>query len=125
MSLTKDDLGQIKTIVNDVVHGVVNNATAGLATKAELNSAVSGLATKKDLERYSTEDELMQAVSRLATKLDLERAVVGLATKADLRRTEGRLLAAMNLLERDTFSALTDHEARITRLERASGPKAA
>ena len=64
-----------------------------------------------------------QAVAPLATKDELDTkltaAVSGLATKADLDRLESRLTTSMSLLEREAFSRLDQHEARITRLEQA------
>jgi hypothetical protein len=51
MSLTSEDLNQIKTVVQSVVKTEVASATKGLATKSELKDAVSGLATKDDLDR--------------------------------------------------------------------------
>ncbi len=89
--LTKDDLGQIKTIVNDVVEDKITRAVAPLATKSELNETV-------------------------------QNAVAPLATKVDLAGTERRLQAAilgMDLAGRDSFARLDDHEARLTKLERA------
>lgn len=61
------------------------------------------------------------SADRLEKTLDdkLAAAVSGLATKADLDRMESRLTTSMSLLERDTFSRLDQHEARITRLEQA------
>ena len=61
------------------------------------------------------------SANRLEKKLDdkLAAAVSGLATKADLDRMESRLTTSMSLLERDAFSRLDQHEARITRLEQA------
>ncbi|HEY6736527.1 MAG TPA: hypothetical protein VI322_02310, partial [Candidatus Saccharimonadia bacterium] len=83
-----------------------------LVTKDEFNVAIGGLVTKV---------EFNEAVSGLATKKELRAAVFPLATKDDLDRMESRLTTAMGLLERDSFSRLDDHEARITRLEKARG----
>lgn len=44
--------------------------------------------------------------------------IVGL--KSDLDRMEGRLNTAVGLLQRDTYSRLDEHEARIRRLEQAA-----
>jgi hypothetical protein len=82
MLLTKDDLGQIKTIVNDVVTDVVTDKISGLATKVELHESISAL-------------------------------------KSDLDRMESRLTTAIGLLQRDSYSRLDDHDARIARLEQA------
>jgi hypothetical protein len=43
----------------------------------------------------------------------------GLATKADLDRMESRLTVGMNLIERDSFARLDDHEHRIAKLEQS------
>ncbi|HUD11840.1 MAG TPA: hypothetical protein VMS08_05485 [Candidatus Saccharimonadia bacterium] len=58
-------------------------------------------------------------ISGLATTSELKDAVSGLATKSDLDRLEGRLATTINLLQRDTFDRLDQHEARIVRLEKA------
>lgn len=91
MALTSEDLGQITSIIEQAV--------APLATIAELDSKLSKLESNFD------------------TKLN--SATAGLATKADLDRMESRLTISMNLLERDTFSRLDQHEVRIARLEQA------
>ena len=100
MSLTKTDLVQIKTVVNETVTEVVNPL---------ISQAMAGLATKTNLTSLATKDELKD----LATKADVKN----LATKADLDRMESRLVTAINLLERDSFTRLDDHEARLRRLE--------
>ena len=91
MALTDEDLNNI----NRIVDASANRLEKKLAT------AVAGLATKDELD------------------IKLAAAVSGLATKADLDRMESRLTTSMTLLERDTFSRLDQHEARITRLEQA------
>ena len=73
----------------DQIKNIVKEAVAPLSTKAELD--------------------------RFATKADLDL----LATKADLDRIKARLTTSIGLLERDSFSRLDQHEARITRLEQA------
>jgi hypothetical protein len=93
MPLTKEDLNQIKVIVNDVVNNVVNDA---------VNNAVAPLATKEELKKFATKD-------------DLEK----FATKDDLDRMELRLITSIGLLERDSFARLDEHEVRIARLEAA------
>lgn len=88
MSLTTDDLKQIKTVVEEVVDKVVDK-------------------------------RITQAVAPLATKAELAKLAAKMATKDDLDRMETRITTSMGLLERDTFSRLDQHEARITRLEQA------
>jgi hypothetical protein len=39
--------------------------------------------------------------------------------RQDLDRMEGRLVTSINLLQRDTFSRLDNHDSRIERLEKA------
>ncbi len=94
MSLTANDLQQIKTVVNEVVNEVVQEVVHDI-----VNDAVNG-----------SEARLRAELGRFATKDDLRN---------ELDRTESRLTAAMSLLQRDTFSHLSDHEARITRLEQS------
>jgi hypothetical protein len=105
MALTSEDLKSITSIVNQAV----TNGLSGLASKSELTQVVSGLATKS---------ELTQVVSGLATKSDLTQAMSSLST--DLDRMEGRLVTAINLLQRDSYSRLDDHDVRIRRLEEAA-----
>ncbi|MDB5179179.1 MAG: hypothetical protein JWN01_1122 [Patescibacteria group bacterium] len=40
-----------------------------------------------------------------------------MTTKTDLNQMEGRLVTAMNLIERDVFARLDGHERRIIKLE--------
>jgi hypothetical protein len=63
MSLTNDDLKQIKTIVSDIVSG----ATSGLAAKSDLHR----LATKEDLHRLATKADLDRMEARLTTSMGL------------------------------------------------------
>ncbi|HVQ44033.1 MAG TPA: hypothetical protein VMT30_03645 [Candidatus Saccharimonadia bacterium] len=58
MSLTREDLGQIQTIIND--------ATKGLATREELKAVTAKLATKADLRI-----ELDRMESRITTSMGL------------------------------------------------------
>ncbi len=108
MALTSDDLNNINNIVGKAVEGLATKKDLGhFATKADLDRC----ATKKDLDRFATKVDL----DRFATKKDLDR----FATKVDLDRMEGRLTTAINLLQRDSFTRLDDHDARIARLEKA------
>ncbi|GAC1372919.1 MAG: hypothetical protein NVSMB39_7140 [Candidatus Saccharimonadales bacterium] len=101
MALTTEDLTKITNIVESTLDRAITKAVAPLVTKDELDAKLSA------------------AVSGLATKAELKDAVSRLATKADLDRMESRLTTSMSLLERDAFSRLDQHEARITRLEQA------
>ena len=92
MALTSEDLQNISNIVDESVN------KAGLATKSELKDAIAGLATKSELKEV----------------------ISGLALKSDLDRMEARIVTAINLLQRDTYTRLDDHEARIRRLEQTS-----
>jgi hypothetical protein len=108
MALTQADLNQINQIVIKAVAGTATKTDLeGMATKSDLDV----MATKTDLDRFATKTDL----DRFATKTDLDR----FATKNDLDRMEGRLITAINLLQRDTFSRLDQHEARIERLEKS------
>ena len=54
-----------------------------------------------------------------ASEVRLMRELSKKADKADLDRMESRLVTSINLLERDSFSRLDQHEVRLTRLEQA------
>ena len=115
MALTKDDLEQIKTIVIDASSAiradmVTKDDLKHFATKTDLDE----FATKADLQHFATKADL----GRFATKSDLEQMEDRLASKADLAQMEDRLITAMNLVERDAFTQLDEHERRITKLEK-------
>lgn len=93
MTLTTEDFHRIAQVIETAI---------GTRVTAIVEAKASTLVTKDDL-------------NWMATKTDL----VGLVTKSDLDRMESRLTTAMSLLERDTSSRLDQHEARISRLERA------
>lgn len=90
MALTKDDLNQIKMVVNEVVHDVVHN---------EVGPEFKTI--KADIARLEVQ---------LAEK----------ASKTDLDRMEGRLTAALGLVERDHDTRLGNLEMRVERLEQAA-----
>ena len=75
--------------------------------------------TKDDLGQI--QEVVNNAVSGLPTRNEMQVAIAdavsGLATKADLDRMETRIVTSMNLLERDAFARLADHERRIAKLE--------
>lgn len=72
--------------------------------------------TSEDLNKISS--IVNQAVSGIASKAEVSQLTAVL--REDLDRMETRLVTAVNLLQRDTYSRLDDHEARIRRLEQAS-----
>jgi hypothetical protein len=69
--------------------------------------------TTGDLQQIK--EIVVDATAHLATKNELK----GLATKADLDHMEARLTTSMNLIERDAFTRLDQHELRIAKLEKA------
>lgn len=75
--------------------------------------------TTQDIQQVkeAVEQVVDERVEGLATKDDLEEKTARLATKADLDRMEARLNTSINLLQRDSFSRLDEHEVRIARLE--------
>jgi len=115
MSLTASDLSQIKSIMKDFP---TKDDLKNVPTRDDLKS----FATKDDLKSFATKDDLAGLATKaslkdLATKADLKS--LALATKNNLDRMESRLIAAIGLLERDSFSRLDQHETRITHLENA------
>lgn len=70
------------------------------------------MATKADIADMATKSD----VAGMAMRADL----VGMATRLDLDRMESRLLAGMNIIERDVYSRLDQHERRLARLERTT-----
>lgn len=103
MSLTTKDLQHIRVIVTNIV----TDATSGLAADIKsLKTDVREL--KTDVQELKTD---MQEV-----KGDLK----GLATKVD--RMDSRLTFSTNLIQRDAFTRLDEHEVRITKLEQGPAP---
>jgi hypothetical protein len=98
MSLTKQDLQSIE--------GILDRKLNGFATKDDLKS----FPTKEDIKSFATKED----IKGFATKDDIK----GFANRLDLEKMESRIIAAMGLLQRDTFSRFEDHEQRIARLER-------
>jgi hypothetical protein len=85
------------------LHQELQAATAPLATKAELHqelqAATAPLATKAELQAaialLATKAELQAAIAPLATKAELQAAIAPLATKAELELWGGALVARM------------------------------
>ena len=98
MPLTNEDLGNIQSIVE---------ATIESSVEAHFESSVEAIVIRIVQGAVGTsEARLMRELSKKADK-------------ADLDRMESRLVTSINLLERDTFSRLDQHEVRLTRLEQA------
>ena len=76
--------------------------------------------TSEDLQNISNIVDESVNKAGLATKSELKEVISGLALKSDLDRMEARIVTAINLLQRDTYTRLDDHEARIRRLEQTS-----
>ena len=66
-----------------------------------------------------TKDDLVQIEKVMDQSIAKAHLVTREEVKAAMDRMEGRLVSAMNLLQRDTFARLDDHESRLERLERA------
>lgn len=87
----------------------------GIVLRYNINNDGGRMAlTSEDLNNIS------KIVSASKVELKQELGDMGKRLREDMDRMETRLITAINLLQRDSFSRLDDHEARIRRLEQAS-----
>jgi hypothetical protein len=57
----------------------------------------------------------LQSIEKIIDRKNKDQTV---DLKEAIERSESRIVMAMGLLQRDTFSSIEDHEHRITQLER-------
>jgi len=112
--LTKTDLSQIKTVVQETIRPQIETLKKNMATKDDLK----GMATKDDLKGMATKDDLKGMATKddlkgMATKDDLK----GMATKDDLKKLEtglrGELETGLKGLEKRLIEKIEESEMEI------------
>jgi hypothetical protein len=86
--VTRGELQEVLSQVKQEHQRDLREATAPLATKAELHQAIQAATAP-----LATKAELQAAIAPLATKAELQAAIAPLATKAELEMWGGALVA--------------------------------
>jgi predicted nucleic acid-binding Zn-ribbon protein len=86
--VTRGELQDVLSQVKQEHQRDLREATAPLATRAELQAAIAPLATKSELQAA-----IADAIAPLATRAELQAAIAPLATRAELEMWGGALVA--------------------------------
>jgi chromosome segregation ATPase len=128
--VTRGELQEVLSQVKQDHWREVREATAPLATKAELDAAIAPLATKAELDAaiapLATKAELQAkldaAIAPLATKAELDAkldaAIAPLATKAELQAAITPLAAKLEMWGGALVARIQQGEKRLDNLER-------
>jgi hypothetical protein len=124
--VTRGELQDVLSQVKQESRRDRREATAPLATRAELQDAIAPLATRAELQAaiapLATRAELQAAIAPLATKAELHQAIQAaiapLATRAELQELRSEFKAELGMWGGALVARIQQGEQRIGNLER-------
>ena len=117
--LTKNDLSQIKNVVQEIIRPQINGLDTEIkALGGEITTIKKTMATKEDLKGMATKEDL----KGMATKVDLETGLKGLEKRLIERIDEAQMeiIATVDKHKADK-SEVDNLEKRVERLEDNAG----